>query len=311
MTKRTLLIIIALLVIVDIVAGFWYLSARLEANGMGFDMFNMARDKAPATAADTVADTNLPNTFVVVERHAYFISTSAAIRGNEQTRFTSVKHVKVRWPQSVNGSDSFPDLDRELLAKAFGYEAPNLKVAMEQTLNKPTFNSANRLGYRTLGSAPPVHALYSNIHTILVYPLMTSSRLLELAVETKKYNGIETQTTMRYVHYDRGLHRVINHSDIFVSGSNLALLGMINGRIDALNQEKRLKISHAAQVPPEFSIHRKGIIFHFSSGQLSDAREGECEVFLDYSALQPVFTPSFKQLVRDNGGYWDYKRITL
>ena len=50
MTKRTLLIIIALLVIVDIVAAFWYLSARLEASGVGFDIFNMNDDRMVTAA---------------------------------------------------------------------------------------------------------------------------------------------------------------------------------------------------------------------------------------------------------------------
>ena len=311
MTKRTLLIIIALLVIVDIVAAFWYLSARLEASGAGFDIFNMTDDNRTVTVADTIIESTLPDTFVVMEKRAYFISTSLAVKSNPQSHFTSAKHVKVRWPQSVNGNDNITVFHKALLDKMFGFGTSDINLAINQAMSKPTFNSAYPMGYRTLASPPPTQPTYSNTQTMLVYPLMTSFRLLVMAIDDKQYNGIETQHTMRFVHYDRNQHVVITANDVFITGSQQALLGMINSKINALNAEKNLKLSHASQVPAEFSAQRKGIIFHFPAGTLNVANEGETEIFIDYSTLQPVFTPSFKQLVKDNGGYWDYKRLTL
>lgn len=310
MTKRTLLIIIALLVIVDIVAAFWYLSARLEASGAGFDIFNMPDDRV-VTAADTIIESTLPDTFVVMEKRAYFISTSPAVKDNPQSHFTSAKHIKVRWPQSVNGVDSIPTLHKTLLDKMFGFGTSDINIAINQATSKPTFNSAFPMGYRSLASAPPTLPTYSNTQTLLVYPLMTSFRMLVMAIDDKQYNGIETQHSMRFVHYDRNQQVVITANDIFAAGSQQMLLGLINSKIDALNREKNYKLNRASQVPAEFSAYRKGINFHFPAGTITVANEGETEIYLDYTTLQPVFTPSFKQLVKDNGGYWDYKRLTI
>ena len=92
------------------------------------------------------------------------------------------------------------------------------------------------------------------------------------------------------------------------ASDNSVLLGIINTKIDVLNTERSIRLEHAMAMPVEFQIKAKGISFHFPAGAVAEPNEGPIEIFIDYKTLNVVFTSPFKQLVRDNEGFWDYKR---
>lgn len=85
MSKRNLVIIIALLVIVDIAAAFWYLSLRIEASGESHDLWQ--RSDTTATVADTLTTASIPDTFDIKEFHAYHVSRTPSIRGDENSYY--------------------------------------------------------------------------------------------------------------------------------------------------------------------------------------------------------------------------------
>ncbi|MBQ7691311.1 MAG: hypothetical protein IJT30_09020 [Muribaculaceae bacterium] len=311
MSKRTYFIIILLLVVVDIVAGFWYLAVRIEAGVDGLDLFQSQADSTQVVAADTISELNVPDVFRSFSRDTFFVSNQLADKAIPTSRFTSVKRIRLRWPEQVNGNDSLPSLERALLEKMFATDRTSLTFAVSQELGKPTFNTTHQVAYHTVAKAPATLSKYSNVSTLLAYPIMTSMRLLVMKVERKRYNGIETTTSAAYVHYDRGLQRVLAKGDIFDSENDPKLLELINSKIDRLNLEQHLNLSQATQLPTEFMAKRKGILFVFATGVIADPADGPIEVFVDYSDLQTVFTPLFKKLVEDNDGFWDYKPLTV
>ena len=311
MSKRTYFIIILLLVVIDIVAGFWYLAVRIEAGGNGIDLFDPRADSTQVTAADTISELNVPDVFRTFSRDTFFVSNLPADKMVSSSHFTSVKRIRLRWPEQVNGNDSLALLERALLEKMFATDRTSLTFAVSQELGKPTFNTTHQVSYHTVAKAPTTQSKYSNVSTLLTYPIMTSMRLLVMKVERKRYNGIETTTTTAYVHYDRGLQRVLAKGDIFDSENDPKLLELINSKIDRLNLEHKLNYSQATQLPTEFMAKRNGILFVFATGVITDPAEGPIEVFVDYKTLQPVFTPLFKKLVEDNEGFWDYKPLTV
>lgn len=310
MSKRSLLILILLLAIIDIVAAFWYLAARIEASGDSRDLFEMRSDTTNVATADTISETNVPDSFMIAERHAYYVSSKPAVKSDLSTYFTCVKRVKVRWPKSVNGSEDIVPLYRALLDKMFTSGSVNLEYAINQELAQPKFTSSHELEYKTVKKRPSPQPSYAYQYDILAYPVMTSMRVLVMGVEKREYNGIERTNRNAFIHYDRATHQLLTWKDVFES-DNTVLLGLINSKIDALNSEKTTHLEHAMAMPAEFQIKAKGICFHFPAGIVAEPNEGPIEVFIDYKTLNTVFTPKFKQLVRDNEGFWDFKRLTF
>ena len=310
MSKRSLLILILLLAIIDIVAAFWYLAARIEASGDSRDLFEMRSDTTNVATADTISDTNVPDSFMIAERHAYYVSREPAVKSDQSTYFTCVKRVKVRWPKSVNGSEDIVSLYRALLDKMFNPGTVNLEYAINQELAQPKFTSSHELEYKTVEKRPNPQPSYAYQYDILAYPVMTSMRVLVMGVEKVEYNGIERSRRNAFVHYDRAIHKLLTWKDVFAS-DNTVILGLINNKIEALNLEKNIQLEHAIAMPTEFQIKPKGICFHFPAGVVAAPNEGPIEVFIEYKTLNTVFTQGFKQLVRDNEGFWDYKPLTF
>ena len=75
MTKRTYIIIIALLVALDVATGFWYIVNHINTDGKS-DLFD--RRSELIAAADTIADIFVPDKFEVSENNAYFVSKEPA-----------------------------------------------------------------------------------------------------------------------------------------------------------------------------------------------------------------------------------------
>ncbi|MBR1804673.1 MAG: hypothetical protein IJ775_07230 [Muribaculaceae bacterium] len=307
MSKRSLLIIIMLLAIIDIVAAFWYLAVRIEASGDSRDLFSIRTDTAQVQVADTIIDTNVPDTFMIAERHAYFVSVHPAVKGDNSTYYACTMRVKVRWPQSVNGSNNVKSLEQALMAKMFSAASNSLDQGMAMFLAKPTFSAPGKIDYKLLTKRPTPKPAYASRRTVMAFPVMTSMRLLVMGIEKHDHIGNEKTTHSAFVHYDRGMHRVLNKKDIF-QREDAAVVAIINKKIDALS---KIQLKHADTFPTEFQIKAKGICFYFSPGMVADTAEGPIEIFVDYGSLRSVFTPAFKQLVDTNDGFWDYKPLSL
>lgn len=310
MTKKNLIIVIILLTIIDLVAAGWYMSRRIEASGKSQSLFDQRDSTEVIAMADTVTSATQADVFDAMQNNTYyFIANSPNIKGDETSYYTSTKHVKVRWPKKINGDDEFESLNKELIKKAFGNSQGKMKDARYVYLKTPNFNKPLGDGeYHTLSSAPKVYPIYGNVTQVLVYPYMTSVRLLVMEIDKVEYNGSTTTENSYYIHYDRQSHRVLSRLDILMADidKESKLLKTINKKIDELNkgrgEDKQLQ--HALNVPAEICCRKNGIIFQFKQGAISSS---SIDILLDYDKVKEFMTKDFQLLVDNNEGFWVYK----
>lgn len=313
MTKKNLIITIILLAVIDLVAAGWYVSRSIEASGRSQNLFDQRDSTEVIAMADTLTSANQADVFDKTQHNTYyFTANTPTIKGDESSYYTSTKHVKVRWPMKVNGNDELTELNKELIKKAFGNSQSSMKDARYVFLNTPSFNKPVGDDYRTLVKAPRVYPVYGNVSQVLVYPYMTSQRLLVMEIDKVEYNGSSTTESNSFVHYDRMQQRVLSRLDILVADveKENQLLKLINKKIDSLNKGRgeSNQLQHALNVPAEVRCGKSGIVFQYKNGSISS---GPIDILVEYDKLEPYMTKDFKQLLDNNEGYWIYKNEDL
>lgn len=309
MTKKNLIIVIILLSVIDLVAAGWYMSRRIEASGRSQNLFEQRDSTEQVAMADTITSASQADVFDDLQHNTYyFIANDPAINGDNSSYYTSIKHVKVRWPKKVNGNEELTELNRELISKAFGNSQAQMKDARYVYLNEPAFNKPiGENDYHKLTKAPKVVPTYGNVSQVLVYPYMTSQRLLVIEIDKVEYNGTSTIENNNFVHYDRQNQHVLSRLDILATDfeKENKLLKAINKKIDDLNKGRESgKLQHALNVPAEICCGKKGISFQFKHGTISST---PVEILIDYDTMEPFMTKDFQQLVKNNDGCSLYK----
>lgn len=309
MTKRNLIIIIILLTIIDMVAAGWYMSRRIETSGRSQSLFDQRDSTQVIAMADTVVSSSQADIFDKLQHNTYyFTANTPIIKGDETSYCTSTKHVKVRWPKKVNGNEELNELNKELIKKAFGNSQATMKDARYVFLNTPSFNRPVGDDYRSLVKAPRVYPVYGNVTQVLVYPYMTSQRLLVMEIDKVEYDGSVTVQNSTFVHYDRMQQRVLSRLDILEADVDKEnqLLKVINKKIDTLNKGRADNnlLQHALNVPADLRCGKKGIVFEFKQGSISS---GPVDILVDYDKLEPFMTKEFQQLQENNEDYFVYK----
>ena len=305
MTKKNLIIVIILLTIIDLVAAGWYMSRRIEASGQSKNLFEQRDSTDYVVEADTVMAASQDDLFDELQHNTYYyIADNPSIPGDNSSRYTSIKHVKVRWPRKVNGDGELTALNKELIGRAFGNSQSQMKDARYVYLNTPSFNKPIGDDYKKLSSAPTIVPVYGNVSQVLVYPYMTSQRLLVMEIDKVEYNGNTTSENSYFIHYDRMRQRVLSRLDILVPDMDkeTKLLKTINKKIDELNSGRSddRKLQHALNVPAEVCCTKKGVKFEFQHGSISSS---PIEILVEYDKLEPYFTEEFKQLLKQNEDY--------
>ena len=310
MTKKNLIITIILLAVIDLLAAGWYMSRRIEASGKSQSLFDQRDSTEVIAMADTVTSASQADVFDKEQHNTYyFIANSPNIHGDETSYYTSIKHVKVRWPKKINGNDLPEELNKELIRKAFGNSQSQLKDARYMYLNTPSFNKPIGSDYHTLSKAPRIYPVYGNVSQVMVYPYMTSQRLLVMEIDKVEYNGNTTLENTTYVHYDRQNQRLLSRVDILMTDveKETKLLKTINKKIDELNrgrgEDKQLQ--HALNVPAEICCRKNGILFQFKQGTISSS---PIDIMIDYDKVKDFLTKDFELLVDNNDSYWVYKQ---
>ena len=305
MTKKNLIITIILLVIIDLVAAGWYISRSFEVSGKAPTLFEERDSTDAIVEADTVSTVHQDDEFDELQNNTYyFIANTPAIQGDNSSRYASIKHVKVRGPKKVNGEENPVALNKELISKAFGNCQDKMPDARYVYLNTPQFNKPIGDDYHKLSTAPTIVPVYGNVSQVLVYPYMTSHRLLVMEIDKTEYNGTTTTEDKSYIHYDRTKGRVLKRLDILVADVDKEnkLLKVINKKIDELNKGRsdERQLQHALNVPAEICCSKKGILFEYKHGTISSQ---PIEILIDYDKLTPFLTEEFKQMVESNEGY--------
>ena len=287
MTKKNLIIVIILLSIIDLVALGWYMSRRIEASGKSQNLFEQRDSTEVIAMADTVSTASQADVFEKEQDNTYYyIADNPNIPGDESSYYTSIKHVKVRWPKKINGNDELDALNKELIKKAFGNSQSKMKDARY------------------------VYPVYGNVAQVLVYPYMTSQRLLVMEIDKLEYNGSSDVETNSFIHYDRQNQRILSRLDILMADMEKEnkLLKLINNKIDELNKGRgdENRLQHALNVPAEICCRSKGILFLFGHGIISS---NPIEILVEYDKIKPFLTKEFELLVDNNEGFWVYKEV--
>lgn len=305
MTKKNLIIVIILLSIIDLLAAGWYVSRRIEASGRSENLFDQRDSTEVIALADTVTSATQDDVFDDLQHNTYYyIANDPSSNGDNSSYYTSIKHVKVRWPKKVNGDEDLADLNKELIGKAFGNSQSQMKDARYVYLNTPSFNKPMGEGdYHKVVSAPKIVPTYGNVSQVLVYPYMTSQRLLVMEIDKVEYNGSSTIENNIFIHYDRQNHHVLTRTDILVTDfeKENKLLKTLNKKIDELNKSRgEGKLQHALNVPAELRCGKKGISFQFKHGTISSK---PVDITIDYDKMEQFLTKDFLQLLKSNDGY--------
>ena len=313
MTKKNLIIVILLLLVVDLMAAGWYTARRIEASGRSQNLFDQRDSTEYIAMADTMTTASQADLFDKPQHNTYyFTAKTPAVQGDETSYYTSTKHVKVRWPLKVNGNDDLVELNKELIKKAFGNSQRSMKDARYTFLNTPSFNKPVGDEYRTLVKAPRVFPVYGNVSQVMVYPYMTSQRLLVMEIDKVEYNGSTTVENSSFVHYDRMKQRLLSRLDILVADVDKEnkLLKVINKKIDHLNKGRgeSNQLQHALNVPAEVRCGKNGIVFLYKHGSIAN---DPIDIQIDYDQLKPFLTSDFEQMLENNEGYWLYKNENM
>ena len=295
MTKKNLIIVIILLTVIDLVAAGWYMTRRIEASGRSQNLFEQRDSTEAITMADTVTNAFQADVFDDLQHNTYYyIANDPSVSDDNSSYYTSIKHVKVRWPKKVNGNDNLSELNKELISKAFGNT---------QSQNKPIGEG----DYHKLTNAPKIVPIYGNVSQVLVYPYMTSQRLLVMEIDKVEYNGSSTIENSTFIHYDRQNQHILSRPDILVTDfeKENKLLKALNKKIDELNKGRNdNKLQHALNVPAEICCSKNGINFQFKHGTISSST---IDIHLDYDKMEQFLTKDFQSLLESNEGYSLYK----
>lgn len=306
-TKRAFFILIAILVILDIAAAFWYVAGRL--NNDNHDNPFSVEEQADLVPDSTIVGETAPDKFEITEKSAYYVSVSPVSPSKPGTYWTSTKRYKGRIPVSVNGSDAIDELLKEIEHRAFGFGTGSVNTCATAFLRSPKFNSNSASNFKSVTKAPQVSEVYGNVSTIKIYPTFTSDYLLVMAIDKQDYDGSIRTQHMSFVIYNRKKHQILDKENIFNKQLESKVLALVNSHIDELNLGGSLNLRHAATLPPEITLGRKGILFVFESGSIAEADKGIIDVFLPYAKLKPYFTTEFNAIIDANNGFWDYEPV--
>lgn len=301
-SKRGIVKVIILLVIIDIIAGFWYLTLRIESSGESRDLWH---PDSVVENADTIADYTVPDSFVVVKTNGYFVSTLHSDTSAHQ--LACVKKVAARVPIAINGCDSLDLLNREIILKAFGITALDIEGAMSRYTAIPAFEN-NALPYQNVEKEPKLGVSQTIATHINIYPLYTSHRMMVIEIDITHNNRGKRTHNSAFVHYDRVAQHVIKPDDIINTLNEIQLLSIINEKIKSLNTANPgLALSMASKLPTELCVRRDHTSFYFASGVIASDDKGEIEVRLSHNDLQKIYTPTFTRLMNASTGWWQYK----
>lgn len=303
MTKRTLYIIICLLLLLDAAAIFIYLVGNINRDGKS-SLLSLRDKNVPVEKADTIPDRLSDDRFDTITRSASFVASNKVLVDDEQKRMTSTIKFKVVWPLSINGKRDLNTLENEIIETMMGHSYGSIEEAIDVTMANPHFASTAKDFTRV--SDPMLTDSGSN-HTKQLYrafPYFRTNYLLEYVILVEKYDGHKMHRTMNIVHYDRLHHNIITLDKIFDLTKRDEILALVNQSIERLKTEKKNKQIHETSVmPTQFLLGTKSVIFYMPDGRIAPVGSGLYEVSVKNDALKPYFTNFYTELLNNDSHF--------
>ncbi len=311
-TRRRLLIVIALLVVIDIATALLYVASHLNADGKYVGAFSDA--DSVALQADTLPSAVASVKFDPIrDEVVYYVSASSLPSGTGgDNHFTCVKQVKLKMPHSVNGSTAIDDLKNAILTKAFGSGHGDETSSVNAFVDAPEFNMGGNSDYRISPNPVTTQRFFGREHRVKVFPYLSSERLLEYEIYAFVYDGHLRTERVGFVLYDCLRRRVLRPSDVLSIADAegvAALLKAVNRRIDFIARRDKQRLRHATSLNAEVAVERGGIKLVFPAGVIADAESGVASVYLPYDSCRALLTAEFRQMLVADGNYRRYKVI--
>lgn len=305
MTKRTLYIIIGILVVMDMAAGFWYLAGHINSDGHGVELFSNNQE---VTDADTLGGNTSPDRYRTIDDFRYYVSAQPGKPDDALTYYCSVKRVKARLPIQVNGSRDIGDLLTAINNGAFGNNDASVESSVNVFLSNPTFTTNEPIDYKRTTNQPTVREGYGHVESVKIYPAYASANFLTMTIDRQRYDGHQKTENLQFVSYARTAHHLLTFTQIFNADRNDTLLQTINRRITYRNTHGGHHFRHARELPNTLLLRPNGITFIYGPGKIGISA---VQVFVPYDELQSTLTTEFRSLMAsDNGGY-DFDPITF
>lgn len=303
MTKRTLYIIICLLLFLDASAIFIYIVGN--SNRDGKSAIDFSRDKSiPAEVADTIPDRLIEDRYDTITRSASFVATDVVADNGK--RMTCDVKFKLVWPKSVNNNTELKVIEDAIMERLFGKTYFNINEAINTTMANPEFaKPSNQFVIVTDKNGQDS----SSNHTKQLYrafPYFRTSYLLEYVILIEKYQGDKATRIMNVVHYDRLHNKIINIDRIFDMKHSNEILALVNQKIEALKLTKKNDIHETPVLPTEFLLGTKSVIFYMPDGVIAPPGTGLYEVSVHNSDLTPYFTSFYNELLNNESHFDSY-----
>lgn len=293
--KRTLFTIIAVLVVLDLAALMWYLIGTLNSDGRHADLFERT-DSAATEMADTVADNTVDDHFRIISDTTHFIATGADLEGTGK-RQASTMCIKLKWPVDINGNDNLQELEDALINAAFGQSYNNVNEAIAAMKKDPKF-SYPVSEFTRVARQPDTTRTSATKFMLRAFPYISTDKLLEYIVLQETRTGSHVRRKMLVVHYDRVKHNVFTAQDVLNFAKQDSILALVNQRIEGIAIETAdARLHETANVPLQFLLGRKSVIFYFPDGAIAPLGTGVKEVAVSNQDIKPYFTDFYRQML--------------
>lgn len=290
MTKRTLVIIIGLLVLLDVAAIIIYLAGTKNHDGKSPLDFTIDKSNE-VTLADTIPGTATLDDFETITDTVNYISTDKVPDRGDMKRMTSTIIINLAWPKTVNGSKQFLELQNALMTKLAGKTFPSVKQMVATLTGTPKFVAHTTHSTTINKDFSKSHGASQYTCRYTVQPHFGTHYRLEMMVTTETFDGHSNSRKFSVVHYDRQKGKVITTDQIFDHASTSDVLSLVNQAIESKKINGSHNMHETTNLPQNFVLGEKSVIFYVE-------QNGEYhEVKVSNDDLNPYFTTYYKELI--------------
>ncbi len=291
MTKRTLFIIIGLLVLLDVAAIVIYLSAPTREGKSPLDTtYDNINQGTHSEATVLPLKTSLDD-FETIEDTVNFISTDKVQDGGEMKRMSATVIIKLQWPKVINGSKQFMELQNAMMTKLTGKTYPSVKQMVNDLTSHPKFVKPTTHFTRINKNFSSSHGTSHTTRRYTVQPHFGTHFRLEMMVVTETFDGTSDSRSFSIVHYDRQKGKIITNDEIFDSTATQDVIGLINQSIEDKIINQNVKMHEVESIPRDFVLGESSMIFYVT-------QEGKQYVVkVSNEDLNPYFTDYYKGLI--------------
>lgn len=310
MTKRTLFIIIGLLVLLDLAAIIIYLAGT--KNGDGRSPLDLTFDKSnEVTLADTIPQKVATDEFDTIQTSVNFLSTDKVQDGGELKRMSSTVKVKFIWPKEINKSKQFMELENALMMKLTGQTYSSVKKMVNELSTNPKFVKPSTHFTRVNHDFSESKGVSHTTQRYMVFPYFSTHYLLEMVVVVDQFNGGKSTRTMNVVHYDRMHGNIITADKIFDPSETDDILALLNQSIEAMKIDRNNdKLHETTMIPKDFLLGTKSVIFYVPDGTIAPTGTGLYEVRVSNDKLRPHFTDFYNDILSNDSHFVSYEFLT-